>query len=116
MSADRYEIFNSYAIGVLMLILSTVATYFIVMDFRMATISSILNVLGGIFTYRTCLNIYNRFKLIGGSASKLPYSHRDDGDEINSDSDGDYEDIDVKEDDGKFFPSASATPAASAKY
>ena len=94
MAADRFEVFNSYAFGVLMLILSTVTTYFIVMNFLMAVISSVLNVLGGIYTYRTCLNIYNRFKLIGGSESKLPFSHKDDRHELDSGSEDEFEDID----------------------
>ena len=81
-----------------MLILSTIATYFIMMNLTMASVAAFINIMGGIYTYRTCLIIYNRFKLIGGSDSKLNYSNKDDNHELNDGDDDEYEDYNDEND------------------
>ena len=52
MAGDRVEIFATYGMGVIGLVVSTVFSYFIVMEDHVALACSLINLLGCLYTYK----------------------------------------------------------------
>lgn len=107
MVSDRSEVFLSYVVAVVAFVVSTMATYWIVMTHEIAGLTCLLNIVGFAYTYSCCLRIYNRFKYVGITSSSVPWTEGDD--------DGGQEDLSAKIGLGKGQKNTSAKKDRQAK-